>query len=125
MDVLGSHNRVKTDGGRYAAGQSGEGEGGQAQCGRGQSSHGQADQQHGAPCQVGQRHIIHGPSFKGRSVQGQGGQGQGAQGQGGQGRHGAIGGVNCRRGRYSMSKISGTRGEEILPSPKLPTICHI
>ena len=100
VGVQGSHNGSQTDGGRYVAGQSVQGKGG-----RGQSSQGQACPQHGAPGQVGQRQSI--------------------QGQGGQGRHGAVGGVNCRRGRYSLNKISAMRGEEVLPSPKSPMICHI
>ena len=109
VSVEGSHNGAQTDGGRYAAVQSVQGQGGQEQ------SRGQACQQHGAPDQVGQR----------QSIQGQGGQGQGGQRQGVQGLHGAVGGVNCRRGRYSMSKIDGFRRAEVLPSPKLPSICHI
>ena len=99
VGVKGSHNGVQTDRGPNAAGQSVQGQGGRRQ------SRGQACQQHGAPGQVGQRQSI---------------QGQGGQGQGGQGLHGAVGG-----GRYSMSKIDGFRREEVLPSPKLPSICHI
>ena len=104
VGVKGSHNGVQTDGGPNAAGQSVQGQGGGGQ------SRGQACQQRGAPGQVGQR----------QSIQGQGGQRQGVQGL-----HGAVGGVNCRRGRYSMSKIDGFRRAEVLPSPKLPSICHI
>ena len=105
VGLQGSHNGVQTFGSRYAAGQSVQGQGGQGQGGRAQSSQGKACQKHGAPGQVGRRQSI--------------------EGQGGQGRHGAVGGVNCRRGRYSMNKISAMRGEEVLPSPKSPMICHI
>ena len=115
VGVKGSHNGVQTDdGGRYAAGQSFQGQGGRGQ------SRGQACQQHGAPSQVGQRQ-----SIQGQSIQGQGDQGQGGQRQGVQGLHGSVGGVNCRRGKYSLSKIDGFKREEVLPSTKLPSICHI